>query len=166
MTVPLGVSGVNTVSAVTAFPFSMKAFSGAFVHKRSHKEIFLAGDEVAVGYGVGQREHLGCTDFLLAVNRGGGLDFGDAVVDDRDTDGLSVLPNADGIDFLVGEIAVRRLQFLHKPVAVRDVLKSEYAVLAGFGGKESVLGSKLGFAAAEESELCTCNHCFGFTVDF
>lgn len=120
---------------------------------------------MAVGYGIGQREHLGCTDFLLAVNRGGGLDFGDAVVDDRDTDGLSVLTNADGIDFIIFEVSVRRLQLLNEPIAVRDVLKSEYAVLAGFGGKECVLGSKLGFVTAEESELCADDRLLGFTVD-
>ena len=121
---------------------------------------------MAVGYGIGQREHLGCTDFLLSVNRSVGLDFGNAVVYNGDTDGLSVLTDADGIDFVIGEVTVGRLQFLNKPIAVRDIFKEKNTVLAGFGGKERVLGSKLGFAAAEESELCTCNHCLGFTVDF
>ena len=130
-----------------------KGFARVLIHKRTLEYIFLAGDEVAVGYGVGQREHFGCTDFLVAVNRSVGLDFGNAVVYNGDTDGLSVLTDADRIDFLIGEVSVRRLQFLNEPIAVRDVFKGEYAVLAGFDCKDSAFGSKLGFAAAEESEL-------------
>ena len=113
---------------------------------------------MAVGYGVGQREHFGCTDFLFAVNRSGRFNFGNAIIDHGNLYRLLVFRDADRIDFLIGEVSVRRLKFFNEPIAVRDVLKGEYAVLAGFGCKDSVFGSKLGFAAAEEPKLCTCNH--------
>ena len=143
-----------------------EGFSGAFVHKRSHEYIFLAGDEVAVGYGIGQREHLGCTDFLLAVNRGLRPDFGNTVVDNGNADGLPVFTDANGIDFLVGEIAVRRLQFLHKPVAVRDFLEHEQAVFAGFVNQHSGFFCEFACVCTEQSEHGACDALFGFTVDF
>ena len=121
---------------------------------------------MAVGYGIGQREHLGCTDFLFAVNRSGGLDFGNAVIDHGNFYRLLVFRNADRIDFLIGKVSVGRLQFLNEPIAVGDIFKKENTVLAGFSGKDSTFSSELGFAAAEESELCACNHSLGFTVDF
>ena len=119
-----------------------------------------------VGDGIGQREHLGGADLLFAVHRRLRPDFGNTVVDNGHADDLLVFTDRYGIDFLVGEIAVRRLQFLNEPVAVRDFLEHEHAVLAGFGCQDCFFGSKLGFAAAEESELCADDRLLGFTVDF
>ena len=93
-------------------------------------------------------------------------DFGNAVVYNRNADGLPVLADADGIDFLIGEVSVRRLQLLNEPIAVRNIFKGEDTVLAGFCNEECVLGSKLNFVTAEESELCADDGLFGFTVNF
>ena len=115
------------------FAVKQKRLARGFVHKRSHKEIFLAGDQVLVGDGIGQREHLGGADLLFAVYGCRCADFGNTVVDNGNADDLLVFTDRYGIDFLVGEIAVRRLQFFNEPIAVRDFLEHEHAVLAGFG---------------------------------
>ena len=94
------------------------------------------------------------------------FDFGDAVIDNRNADGLSVLSDANGIDFIIFEVSVGRLQLLNEPITVRNIFKVENAVLAGFCNKECVLGSKLGFVAAEKSELCADDGLLGFTVGF
>ena len=143
-----------------------KGFSGAFVHQRSHKEIFLAGDQVLVGDGIGQREHLGGADLLFAVHRRLRPDFGNAVIDNGNADDLLVFTDRYGIDFLVGEIAVRRLQFLNEPVAVRDFLEPKHAVLAGFGNQHSGFFCEFACVCTEQSEYGACDALFGFTVDF
>ena len=58
------------------------------------------------------------------------FDFGNAVIEDRNADGLPVFADADGIDFIIFEVSVCRPQFFNEPVAVRDIFKGEDAVLA------------------------------------
>ena len=119
-----------------------------------------------VGDGIGDREHLGGANLVFAVYGRRCADFGNAVVDNGNADDLLVFTDRYGIDFLVGKIAVRRLQFLNEPVAVRDFLEHEHAVLAGFDHQHSGFFCEFACVCTEQSEHGACDALFGFTVDF